>query len=332
MPAEHSAVLLMAYGSPNRLDEVEAYFTDIRGGRTPSREAIEELTARYRQVGVPTPLLAVSTQLSRELERVLNADPPDEAIYTVHLGMKHWTPRIATAVTEAVEAGADHLIAIVLAPHYSRISTEGYRRQVEAALAAAPTRPSGNGSTAPISLDFVESWYELDGYVQAVADNVRAARSEFRHPDEVVVVFTAHSLPARIVAEGDPYRDQLLRTSELVARRAAIEQWRFSFQSQSHTGEPWLGPDLVDTVETLAREGHGSVLVAPVGFIADHLEIFYDIDIEAKAKADALGIELRRTPMLNADPRLAQALKALVAGRVVAKATTLPSSRGGKSK
>jgi len=316
MPRNHTAVLLMAYGSPNRLDEVGAYFTDIRGGRRPSPQAVEELTGRYRQVGVPTPLLAVSTELSQQLERALNADPPDDAIYTVHLGMKHWTPRIATAVDEAIDAGADHLIAIVLAPHYSRISTGGYRRQVEAALAAAPLRPPRNGSREPVSLDFVESWYELDGYLQAVADNVRAVRAEFRRPNDVVAVFTAHSLPARILAEGDPYQDQLLRTSALVARRAGIEQWRFSFQSQSHTGEPWLGPDLLDTLESLAVEGHSSVLVASVGFIADHLEIFYDIDIEAKTKADARGIELKRTPMLNADPRLVQALRALVAQRV----------------
>jgi ferrochelatase len=311
MPRNHTAVLLMAYGSPNRLDEVEAYFTDIRGGRTPSREAIEELTQRYRQVGVPTPLLASSMELSRELEKLLNADSPDGGIYTVHLGMKHWTPRIATAVHEAVEAGADHIIAIVLAPHFSRISTNGYRRQVEAALVAH--QPNGS---RPVTLDFVDSWYELDGYIQAVADNVRATRAQFSRPDDVVAVFTAHSLPARILDEGDPYQDQLLRTSELVARRAGVEQWRFSYQSQSHTGEPWLGPDLPDTIETLAREGHRSILVASVGFIADHLEIFYDIDIEAKAKADELSVELRRTPMLNADPRLARALFALVSERV----------------
>jgi protoporphyrin/coproporphyrin ferrochelatase len=311
MPRNHTAVLLMAYGSPNRLDEVEAYFTDIRGGRTPSREAIEELTERYRQVGVPTPLLATSMELSRELEKLLNADSPDGGIYTVHLGMKHWTPRIATALHEAVEAGADRIIAIVLAPHFSRLSTDGYRRQVEAALDAH--QPNGS---RPVTLDFVDSWYELDGYIQAVADNVRASRGQFSRPDDVIAVFTAHSLPARILDEGDPYQDQLLRTSELVARRAGVEQWRFSYQSQSHTGEPWLGPDLPDTVEKLAREGHRSILVASVGFIADHLEIFYDIDIEAKAKADELGVELRRTPMLNADPRLARALFALVSERV----------------
>jgi ferrochelatase len=328
MPPKHTAVLLMAYGSPNRLDEVEAYFTDIRGGRTPSPQAVEELTARYRQVGVPTPLLAVSSELGRQLERALNADPPDEAIYTVHLGMKHWTPRIASAVEEALDAGADRLIAIVLAPHYSGISIGGYRRQVEAALAATHPRSSANGSARPPHLDFVESWHELDGYLQAVADDVRTVRTQFRRPDEVVAVFTAHSLPARILAEGDPYQDQLLRTSALVARRADMEQWRFSFQSQSHTSEPWLGPDLVDTIETLAGEGHASVLVASLGFIADHLEILYDIDIEAKAKADQLGIELKRTPMLNADPRLVQALKALVAERVEAPTLRSPRKRG----
>lgn len=312
MPADRTAVLLMAYGSPNRLDEVEPYFTDIRGGRTPSREAVEELRERYRRVGVPTPLLAVSTALVRQLQELLRANPPDAARYTVHLGMKHWTPRISTAVDEAIDEGADRLIAIVLAPHYSSISTEGYRRQVEAAL---------RRSHRTVGLDFVESWYELEGYIDAVAENVRATRAQFRKPDQVVAVFTAHSLPARILNEGDPYHDQLLRTSALVAQRAGIENWRFSYQSQSHTGEPWLGPDLPDMVETLAREGHPAVLVASVGFIADHLEIFYDIDIEAKEKADALGIELRRAPMLNADPRLARALYGLVSERVRRLAT-----------
>jgi len=318
MARSHTAVLLMAYGSPNRLEEVEAYFTDIRGGRKPSLEAIEELTGRYRRVGVPTPLLAVSMDLGRQLERQLNLDPPDEMIYTVHLGMKHWTPRIATAIDEIVDSGADRLIAIVLAPHYSKISTGGYRRQVEQALAARSAR---RGAAPSLSLDFVESWHELDGYVQAVAENVRMVRAGFPNPEEVVAVFTAHSLPARILNEGDPYQEQLLRTSELVAERAGIEQWRFSYQSQSQTGEPWLGPDLVETVEELAAHGHRAILVSSVGFIADHLEIFYDIDIEAKERADALGIELKRTPMLNADPRLTRALYALVAERVTAVST-----------
>ena len=326
MARSHTAVLLMAYGSPNRLEDVEAYFTDIRGGRKPSLEAIEELTGRYRRVGVPTPLLAVSMELGQQLERQLNLDPPDDMIYTVHLGMKHWTPRIATAIDEIVDSGADRLIAIVLAPHYSKISTGGYRRQVEQALAARSAR---RGAAPSLGLDFVESWHELDGYIQAVAENVRMVRAGFPNPEEVVAVFTAHSLPARILNEGDPYQEQLLRTSELVADRAGIEQWRFSYQSQSHTGEPWLGPDLVETVEELAAHGHRAILVSSVWFIADHLEIFYDIDIEAKERADALGIELKRTPMLNADPRLVQALHALIAQR--SPHPVLPGERGRES-
>jgi protoporphyrin/coproporphyrin ferrochelatase len=307
MTPRHTAVLLMAYGSPNRLDEVEAYFTDIRGGRRPSTEAIAELTERYRRVGVPTPLLAVSTELSRALEHRLNIQASEGERFSVHLGMKHWLPRISSAVAEIIDGGADHVVAIVLAPHFSRISSGGYRRQVDAALAAAPG----------LSLDFVESWHELPGYVEAVAENVRRVRAEFATPDEVVTVFTAHSLPARILDEGDPYQEQLLRTSRLVADRAGVPQWRFAYQSQSHTGEPWLGPDLLDAIEELASMGHRQILVASIGFIADHLEILYDIDIEAAARAKELGVELRRTPMLNADPRLVGALQSLVRQRVL---------------
>src|ERR1700737_638165 len=183
MPPRHTAVLLMAYGSPNRLEDVEPYFTDIRGGRRPSREAVEELTSRYRRVGVPTPLLAVSMELGRALERQLNLGPPDDVIYPVPLGMKHWTPRIATAIDEVVESGADRVIAIVLAPHYSKISIAGYRRQVEQAL---------DGAAPDVSLDFVESWHELDGYLQAVADDVRGVRGKFAAPEGVGAAFTAH--------------------------------------------------------------------------------------------------------------------------------------------
>jgi ferrochelatase len=277
-------------------------------------EAITELTERYRQVGVPTPLLAVSSQLSRALERRLNADAADGERFTVHLGMKHWAPRIGAAVAEIIDSGAEHVVAIVLAPHYSRISTGGYRRQVEAALAAAPG----------LTLDFVESWHDLPGYIQAVAGNVRQIRAEFRNPDEVVVVFTAHSLPARILDEGDPYQDQLLRTSQLVAESAGIGRWRFSYQSQSQTGEPWLGPDLLDTIDELAAHGERRILVASIGFIADHLEILYDIDVEAAARARELGIELKRTPMLNADSRLVEALAGLVRQRLP-RAASLPA-------
>ncbi len=306
MAADQVAVLLMAYGSPNRLEEVEAYFTDIRGGRSPSSEAVTELQEKYRRVGVPTPLQTASTRLARRVEERLNGEPAEER-FTVHLGMKHWTPRIASAVQEIVSTDADRVVAIVLAPHYSRISIGGYRNQVQRAL---------DESARHIDLDFVDSWHLLDGYVGAVAENVAAVRREFSNPRDVTVVFTAHSLPARTLNEGDPYQDQLLETSEAVAKRAGVDQWRFSFQSQSQTSEPWLGPDLLDALDRLNENGVRQVLVAPLGFIADHLEIFYDIDVEAQDRAQELGIELRRIPMLNDDARLADALARLVKSRV----------------
>jgi ferrochelatase len=315
MAAERVGVLLMAYGSPDRLEDVEPYYVDIRGGRKPSDEAISELSHKYAQVGIPTPLLRVSRSLAQNVEKLLN-EARDSAggvtadgarRFMVRLGMKHWTPRIEAAVTQLLEGGIDRLLAAVLAPHYSSIGTEGYRRQVQQALGE---------SERAVPLDFVDSWHELDGYIEAVAQNVEQALSQFADRRRVMVVFTAHSLPARILEQGDPYKVQLLRSSELIAEKAGVSQWQFSFQSQSQTGEPWLGPDLLDTLEELARSGVREVLVAPVGFIADHLEIFYDIDIEAIHKAGELGIELRRTAMLNDDPRLAKALAGLVRDRI----------------
>jgi ferrochelatase len=302
----------MAYGSPNRLDEVDAYFTDIRGGRRPSVDEVAELTGRYEHVGVPTPLLDVSRRLVEKVERALNQSGGGR--FTARLGMKHWTPRIQTAVQELERAGVDRVVGLVLAPHYSRIGTGGYQARVEQALAQSNRR---------LPLDFIQGWFTLPGYVQAVAENVRTAMRAFTHPETATVVFTAHSLPARILDEGDPYRDQLLQSSELIAQLVPIREWRFSFQSQSHTGEPWLGPDLLDTLAELATAGRRRVVVAPVGFIADHLEILYDIDIEARQKARELGIELHRTQMLNDDSRLADALTQLVLSRLASRAVAI---------
>ena len=301
------AVLLMAYGSPERLDDVGAYFTDIRGGRQPSAAAVHELTERYRRIGVPTPLLAVSLELVRKLEAELGAG------YRVHLGMKHWTPRIGTAIEAIVKEGAERVIAIVLAPHYSRLSIAGYRTQVEGALGE-------NGASIP--LDFVESWYELEGYLQTVAENTRAQLIQFSSPDQVVGIFTAHSVPARIVEEGDPYPEQLLITATEIAKRAGIRRWEFAYTSQSKTGEPWLGPDLLAVLTRRAAQGDRQFLVTSVGFTADHLEILYDVDVAAQEKARELGVELRRPAMLNSDPRFARALASLVTGRVM---TGLPN-------
>ncbi|MDE3025098.1 MAG: ferrochelatase [Acidobacteriota bacterium] len=279
------AVVLMAYGSPERLADVPAYYSDIRGGRPIAPEHLEDLVERYRRLGIEesSPLNAITEATRAALER--------ETGLPVYTGMKHWTPHIADAAASALAAGADRIVGLVLAPHYSALSIEGYRDQLEGAVDGA-------------DLAFVESWHLEPGFVDLLAARVRGTRAH--------VVFTAHSLPARILDMGDPYRDQLLATAEAVARAAALADWSFSFQSESPTGEPWLGPDILDHLEALHARGVERVLVCPVGFVSDHLEIRWDIDVEAQEKAAELGMQLERIEMPNADPAFVRTL-----GRIV---------------
>ncbi len=206
--------------------------------------------------------------------------------------MKHWTPHIEEAARAALASGARTIVGLVLAPHYSALSIAGYREQLERALDGAAR------------LEFVESWHDEPAFVSLLAERV--------HGTDAHVVFTAHSLPARILAQGDPYRDQLLETSALVAAAAEIDEWSFSFQSESPTGEPWLGPDILDHLEALHEAGSDKILVCPVGFVSDHLEIRWDIDIEAQEKARELGMRLERIEMPNADPRFVAVLAGIV--------------------
>jgi len=289
------AVIVMAYGSPSTADDIRPYLEDIRGGRPVSDEAVAELTERYRRIGGRSPLDEVTEAQRAALEHELGIP--------VFVGMKHWRPRIAEAVERALVSGATRIVGVVLAPHYSRMSVGEYRERLEAAL---------EGRDAELVL--VESWHEDPAFVDVVADRVRGTGAW--------VVFTAHSLPQRALAGGDPYRDQLLETSRLVSERAGLgERWSFAFQSASATGEPWLGPDILEELERLAGEGEREVLVAPVGFVSDHLEILWDLDIEAREKAQALGLELERITSLNDDPSFIHAL----AG-VVEKVRAVPSS------
>jgi ferrochelatase len=281
------AVVLMAYGSPERLADVPEYYADIRGGRPIKPEHLEDLVERYRALGIEdeSPLNAITEQTRAALERELRDVP-------VFTGMKHWTPRIGDAANRAVAAGAETVVGLVLAPHYSALSIAGYREQLEAALAGRA------------ELVFIDSWHDELGFVDVLADRVRGTDAH--------VVFTAHSLPARILDLGDPYKDQLLETSQLVADRAGLDDWSFSFQSESPTGEPWLGPDILDHLEELHARGVRSVLVCPVGFVADHLEIRWDLDHEAAEQAEALGLGFRRIEMQNADRAFVQVLAGLV--------------------
>jgi ferrochelatase len=280
----NAAVVLMAYGSPERVEDIRAYLEDIREGRPVSDEAVAELTERYRRIGGRSPLDEITERQRAALERELRVP--------VHVGMKHWRPRIADAVEAALAGGADTVIGLVLAPHYSELSIAGYRERLQRAL------------DGRAELRFVESWHDHEPFLDVLADRVRGTDAH--------VVFTAHSLPERILALGDPYKEQLLETSRLVADRAALERWSFAFQSASPTGEPWLGPDILEELDTLHARGVESVLVCPVGFVSDHLEILWDLDVEARERAAELGLELDRIESLNDDPVFIAALAALV--------------------
>jgi protoporphyrin/coproporphyrin ferrochelatase len=281
-----AAVVLMAYGSPERIADVPAYYADIRGGRAIAPELLDDLVARYRRLGIEdsNPLNAITERTSGALESELGLP--------VFRGMKHWEPRIAEAADRAVAAGADPIVGLVLAPHYSRLSIAGYRRLLE----------DGLGGRA--ELRFVDSWHDDDAFVDLLAGKVRGTRAH--------VVFTAHSLPARILLEGDPYQDQLLETSRGIAERAALDEWSFSYQSESPTGEPWLGPDILDHLADLHEDGIDDVLVCPVGFVSDHLEIRWDIDTEAQERARELGMTLTRIDMPNDEPAFVAALAGIV--------------------
>jgi ferrochelatase len=276
------AVVLMAYGSPSHPGDVRAYFEDIRGGPVPEA-AVAELAERYRRIG-GSPLNEITERQRAALEREL--DMP------VYVGMKHWQPRIAEAADRAVAEGAQRVTGLVLAPHFARMSIGGYHTQLEEALAGKA------------ELVFIAGYGTSEPFIDVVAERVRGREGH--------VVFTAHSLPERILKEGSTYRDQLLETSRLVADRVGVESWSFAFQSESATGEPWLGPDILDELERLHGEGVRKVLVAPVGFVADHLEILWDIDVEAREKAAELGLELGRTESLNDDPAFIRVLAGLV--------------------
>ena len=282
-----TAVVLMAYGSPDRLADVPAYYADIRGGRPIAPELLDDLVERYRRLG------SEASNPLNEITEATRAALEEELGLPVFTGMRHWQPRIADAVERAVEGGADTIVGLVLAPHYSGMSIERYRAQVVDALAGRA------------ELRFVERWGAEPGFVELLAGRIGDRRG-------VHVLFTAHSLPARILDAGDPYRDELLETSRLVAERAGVGEWTFAFQSESPTGEPWLGPDILEHLNELAATDVRDVLLCPVGFVADHLEIRWDLDVEAADRARELGIRLERIELPNADPAFVSVLAGLV--------------------
>jgi protoporphyrin/coproporphyrin ferrochelatase len=285
-----TGVLLMAYGSPGSTTEIADYLSDVRGGRPFSDELLADLTARYERIGGTSPLLQITQAQADGLQRVLGDG------YRTFIGMKHWRPSIADAVQAISEARIDHVIGVALAPHYSKMSIGGYEQRTRAA----------NGA---FELHMVPSWYDEPSFVTAASDALRATIGD---DDDARVFFTAHSLPARIIDERDPYLDQLHASAKLVADAAGARSYEFAFQSASHTGEPWLGPDVLERVAAFAADGGTTAIVHPIGFVADHLEVLYDVDVECAAAADAAGLRFRRVPSPNDHPAFIDALADVV--------------------
>ena len=300
---KRKGVLLMAYGTPGNLDEVEPYYRDIRGGQAPAPEAVAELTERYRRVGGRTPLLEITDRVARKLEARLNQNCADDG-WRAYVGMKHWHPYIAEAIGDIDGDEIEELVGLPLAPHYSMLSIAGYEILVRQALEPLADPPRTT---------FIQSWHANPRFIDLIAQRIDdALRRIDADPSHVEVVFSAHSLPARIVNSGDPYPKELLDSAGAVAQAAGVSSWRFSYQSAGRTPTPWLGPDILDAIDTIAAEGRTHILSVPFGFVCDHLEILYDIDIEAIERAVDLGINLSRIEMPNDDPEFIEVLHDLI--------------------
>jgi protoporphyrin/coproporphyrin ferrochelatase len=297
-----TGILAMAYGTAAGPDDVERYYTDIRGGRTPSPELVEQLKARYAAIGNRFPLLEITERQGAGLQRVLDEREPDR--FCVYLGMKHSAPFIADAVGMMRADGIAEALGLVLAPHYSRLSVGSYIERVDKAAAE---------EGAP-SFTFVRSWFDHPSFIEVLSSRVEDALEKLPadEREEAMVVFTAHSLPARILGEGDPYPRELQETADRVAGKLGLTDHTTAWQSAGRTPEPWLGPDLSELIRELAAKGHPAVVVCACGFVADHLEILYDLDIEAREVAAGAGIRLVRTESMNDDPRFVRALADVV--------------------
>jgi ferrochelatase len=294
---QKTAVLLMAYGTPRTPAEIEPYYTDIRRGRAPTPEQLADLVARYDAIGGISPLAARTEAQRDALQKALNEIAPDT--YEVVLGLKHAAPMIEATVNELAVRGFQHIIGLVLAPHYSSFSIGQYMGRARAAA-----EPHG------ITVTAIDSWATEPAFVEFLAADLRSRLSTM--PANTKVLFTAHSLPQRIIDAGDPYPDELRSTAEAVAIAAGLDSWSswsIAWQSAGRTPEPWIGPDILAVIDDLAASENASgVVVCACGFVADHLEVLFDLDIEAKQHAEAKGLAFDRTSCVNEDATIMHAL------------------------
>jgi len=297
-----TAVLLMSYGSPEREGEVDAYYTHIRRGRPPTPEQLADLQRRYDAIGGLSPLAERTRSQAAGVQAALDAIDPTE--FRVFTASKHAAPFLEEGVRAVAAAGITEMVAMVLAPHYSALSVGEYLGRVEETAA-------GLGMT----VHPVRSWHLEPGLVELLAARLEdAVRSTGISAAATQVLVTAHSLPRRILEAGDPYPDQLRETAEAVTAAAGVSRWRVGWQSAGRTPEPWLGPDVLESIETAAAEGARAVVICPAGFTSDHLEVLYDLDIEARAEADRLGLAFARTESLNDDPAFCHMVAQVAAG------------------
>jgi ferrochelatase len=297
-------VLVMAYGGPDKLDDVEPYLLDVRNYRPTSPEIIHEVRERYEQIGGRSPIRELTQAQADALAHAHALNQDGDAAFRTYVGMRHWHPYIKETLARMEADGVTRAVGLVMAPHFSRMSIGAYYKKVAAAGSVVEIAP-------------IERWHLLPGYLDALADRVRAALTRFPagERDGVPVIFTAHSLPERIREWNDPYPDELRATMEAVAARLPGQPHEFAYQSAAMTPDPWLGPDGGESIARLHAEGKRNVLIAPIGFVCEHVEILFDIDVEFKHQAEALGMRLERIEMLNDHPAMIAGLAGLVRAR-----------------
>ncbi|HXH62913.1 MAG TPA: ferrochelatase [Gemmatimonadales bacterium] len=299
--AEPFAVLLMAYGGPDVLADVEPYLLDVRNGRAITPEFLVEVRGRYERIGGRSPILDLTRAQAAGLARALG----DGA--SVYVGMRHWRPFIGDTVERMVADGQRRAVAIVMAPHFSTMSIGAYKKKLDAAVAGR------------MEVALVERWGDHPAFLDAVATRLEETLAQFPDRTQVAVIFSAHSLPQRILAAGDAYPTELRASAAAVADRLGLASWRFAYQSAGAVAEPWLGPDVEDVIRELAAGGVRAVALCPIGFVCDHVEILYDIDVEYQAVARKLRVRLERTASLNDAPGLIEALRGITRDTARAK-------------
>ncbi|EDL63812.1 ferrochelatase [Bacillus sp. SG-1] len=304
MTKKKMGLLVMAYGTPYKEEDIERYYTHIRHGRTPSPEMLEDLTERYEAIGGISPLAKITLDQGKSLEERLNAIQ-DEVEFKMYLGLKHIEPFVEDAVQQMHEDGIEEAVSIVLAPHFSTFSVKSYngRAKQEAAKLGGPNITS------------VESWYDEPKFIEYWVNKVKETYASMTEEErnEAVLIVSAHSLPERILKDGDPYPDQLQETADLIAKGAGITNYAVGWQSEGNTPDPWIGPDVQDLTRDLHKEeGYNTFVYIPVGFVADHLEVLYDNDYECKVVTDEIGASYYRPEMPNAKPEFIDALATVV--------------------